>query len=206
MIPIKEQHVYLAYIREILTIAAIVAGGIWAVWKFDLLEQGAIAQLDKQKRQMELQSYHPVMRLEMELRSWHNPIRGWLLEVAATVTNAGKSADRLDLSGELLRIYPVVFDVQQELADDAAPSVDAPHQTDPWGSFELDFPRPHTQSHLLPGESRTFRWLQRVPMPGVYYVWFKVPLSEQGRTYWPTGKPAGELAWSTGRFIEVAAE
>lgn len=186
----EKQYQWLQHLREILTVLAIVAGGVWAVLQFHLLLQNDIAKLSLKKLQIELER-HPVMQLELNLKTWRSPTEGHLLEAIAKVTNVGKLDDVLDLSQKPFRIYPVVF------------RNNAPTPTRAWGELSLDFPEMHPTTRLLPNESQIFRILYQLPAARIYYVEFVVPLSKTSRQNWPEGIQAGDLAWSTGQFIEV---
>ncbi len=186
----ERHHQHLVHFREIITVFAILAGGVWAVLQFILLYQSDIAELNLRKLQKEL-DYHPVMQLSLDLKTWRSETEGYLLEAVAKVSNAGKLQDILDLSQQPFRIYPVVF----------RENVPAPVKA--WGELNLDFPAIHSVTRLLPGESQSFRILYQLPEARIYYVEFAVPLSKESRKHWPEGIESGNFIWSTGRFIEV---
>ncbi len=188
----RKEH--LEIIREILTIAALFMGGVWAVYQSAMLYKNDIAKLNLQKLQKET-NYQPVMDVKVTANSWQARSGERFIEATATVKNVGLLKDTLDLTNKPFRIYPVVFKEGS-----------LPVPTKAWIKADISFPEKTLQSTLLPQAAQSYRLLYKAPKAGLYYVQFKVPLSQKGREQWLLDKTQLKklnLEWSDGIYVDV---
>ena len=206
-----KKYLDVVNIREACTIVALITGASWAIFTFF-----ATNQLDKAALEVK-QLHHslvPVINVKIQAKHWRTNQVGDTILTEVTLTNQGKFTEILDLSKSRFRVYPVKF--PEKTAEDAAmPAPIAMDDLDqrgqlpipnvaPWHLSAPVFPRAITELELKPGEQEHLSWLYRPPEPFVYYVEFRVPLSESSRESWlEAGFDLDDLNWVDGVFLEV---
>jgi len=186
-------------IRETLTIVALVIGAAWAVYTFIATHQMQRADLEVTQLN---QQVIPVINVQIQAKPWATAQAGDTIQVAVTLTNAGRYRATLDLTQQPFRVYPVQF--AQDTAQASTALGWLPVPTAPWRTGAPDFPRAVTHLQLLPGEQQRLTWLYRVPEPRLYYVEFRVRLSQDSQQLWHnTGIDLHQLEWSDGVYVEV---
>lgn len=211
MLNLRCKQLSLNNIREICTILALAVGAGWAIFTFF-----ATNQIDKAALEVK-QLHHslvPVINVKIQAKHWRTNQAGDTILVEVTLTNQGKFTETLDLSKSRFRVYPVQFP-EKTAGDTAMPASIGIDDLDqrgqlpipnvaPWHLSAPVFPRAITELELKPGEQEHLSWLYRPPAPFVYYVEFRVPLSESSRESWlETGFDLDNLNWVDGVFLEV---
>lgn len=183
-------------IQSIAIAAAVVIGGIWAIYRFLSLRELGRARVELERLQKSLVE-RATINVSLSARSQTNPNgNGYYIEVLATLSNVGNRTEVLNWSEGGVHTAPVVGQEKGNviLGDGI--------ETKQVGGMSL------ISSTLAPSEVTVFSFLVPVAKPGFYYVVFAVPgtpeeTKELQREHERVSKEIGVISWGVDTYVRV---
>lgn len=163
-------------LSSLVTILAVVIGGIWTAYTFDLLHQAEKAQQELIEIQERIKNTAS-SSIDLDIKQTTNPKLGLIVEV--NLTNNGRSQLQYSLKDNPLKVYSVIV------------------KNDKIGAVRIYKPKPYFSLALmgsgkknktrekitvLTGSKKTISYVLTVDAPGLYYITFEADHDDSVKT------------------------
>ncbi|ELM3616047.1 hypothetical protein RYR54_001683 [Aeromonas sobria] len=189
----EKSNNFFSGLSGLVTILAIIIGGIWTAYTFDLLHQAEKAQQELIEIQERINNTAS-SSIDLSVSQTTNPELGLIIEV--NLTNNGRSKLHYSLKDNPLKVYRIHVEGDQV------------------GSLHTYMPKPYkvlaamnsggkslTRESItvLTGSKKTISYAMTVDKPGLYYITFEADHDD-------TVKVDESVKWFASKYFEVKTE
>lgn len=188
----EKSNNFFSGLSGLVTILAIVIGGVWTAYTFNILHQAEKAQQELVEIQERIKNTAS-SSIDLDVRQTVNPSLGIIIEV--NLTNNGRSQLQYSLENNPLKVYSVFV------------------QGDQAGATKIYMPKPYKSLAkmksggenilrenitVLTGSKKTISYALTVDNPGLYYITFEADHAN-------SVKIDESVKWFASKYFEVTA-
>lgn len=203
-IEVIERKVVLSeLLKNYLGLAALIIGGLWAVYTFHKLQSSYSAELDIESKAASRLLLDFDINV-MELNSPREDLIG--LEVEINVLNQGILPARIDLSKSLFSVVKLKPGIDKY----SNPNIGKFYTAEPFSYYNGKSWGVDSCIVALPKVKKSIKYFVQVPEPGYYFVSFAAPVSIDAQKIinawevgWKSSSNSTLHIWNTQKYISV---
>lgn len=202
---------FLSGIHYLIISLAIIIGGVWSIYTFNVLEMASNAKLQAQNAEIQLtKAQEELKQIKEQIKGTDSssitisavPLRTQLgMIISITIKNNGKRPLSFDTSEGTVSIYKVnatddKIEQTQKLSPSLYSSIRNPNDQNSSKNRTL------ARMHVLIGAEKTLSYIVGLKKPGLYYITFKSsPDSNFDGEDLKNGKP---VEWFASSYFEIS--